>query len=170
MADELLDLVDKNDQTIGTVYKSAAHINPELIHREIVVYIFDKKGNVLLQQRSYKKKTSPGKWEAVGACGHVGAGEDVTMASLRELQEEIGIATDLMFHGKTYIHDGNESKFYHIYYGIYDGNDFILDAEEVEAVKWLPVKDITAWGEENNYEKWIIQQIKEIAQTTAVAS
>jgi isopentenyl-diphosphate delta-isomerase len=68
--DELLDLVDKNDNIIGSVLRSAAHTNTTFIHREILVYIFNAKGEVLLQQRGSNKKVNPSIW--VESCaGHV---------------------------------------------------------------------------------------------------
>src|SRR3989344_3250763 len=87
--DELLDLVNKKDEVIGTVWKSEAHKNPKLIHREIAVAVFNQNGEVLLQRRSLNKSKGPGKWQ-ITVAGHVSAGEDPRDAVAREVYEELG--------------------------------------------------------------------------------
>ena len=52
MSDELIDQVDENDEIIGSIFKSQAHQNPSLIHREVAIVVFNKKGEVLLQQKN----------------------------------------------------------------------------------------------------------------------
>lgn len=140
--DELLDLVNENDEVVGTVYKSVAHKDPKLFHREITIFIFNHKGETLLQQRSSKKKVDPLKWE-VACAGHIGAGEDPLECANRELEEELGIKSDLNFIGKVFEEDlkNTESKFYWLYYGFYELNDFKLQEEEVEAVRWIKISE-----------------------------
>jgi len=48
MQDELIDLVNEKDEIIGTVWKSQAHKDPKLIHREVGIAIFNTDGCVLL--------------------------------------------------------------------------------------------------------------------------
>ena len=85
--DELLDLVNEKDEVIGEVWKSEANSNPKLIHREILVYVFDDQNRMLLQQRSFTKKVYPGQW-AETCAGHIGKGEKPKIAAYRELSEE----------------------------------------------------------------------------------
>ncbi len=99
--DELLDLVDKNDRVIGTVWKSEAHKDPSVIHREVAIVVFNKKGEVLIQQRSMNKKNDPGAWK-ITAAGHVGQGEDPKKAAEREVYEELGINIEANFLKKTF--------------------------------------------------------------------
>lgn len=151
--DELLDLVNDKDEVIGTVYKSEAHSNPDLIHREIALIIFNHKGETLLQQRSSKKKADPLKW-VVACSGHVGAGEAPDDAVKRELKEELGITEiDLEFFGKLFSREErhSESKFYWIYYGFYDNDTFTLDKEEVEDVKWVKLNEFAKFYEDLGY-------------------
>lgn len=144
--DELLDLVDQNDQVIGTVLKSSAHSNPAFIHREVVVLIFNKKNQTLIQKRSLLKKVDPGKWE-VACAGHVGAGEIPEEAAKREVFEELGINIQPVFFEKQKVLNdiNNESKFYWVYYAIIDDNDFELDKLEVEEVKWIDVSEVSKY-------------------------
>ena len=93
--DELLDLVNEKDEIIGEVWKSEAHKNPSKIHREVVIAVFNKKGDVLLQKRSINKEYHPGRW-AITA-GHVGKGEVPGDAAKRELFEELGWKKNITF-------------------------------------------------------------------------
>jgi isopentenyldiphosphate isomerase len=89
-SDELLDLVNENDEVVGSVWKSEAHKDNRLTHREVAVALFTKNGEVLLQQRSMKKETGKGEWK-VSVAGHVAFGEDPEKAAEREVFEELGI-------------------------------------------------------------------------------
>ncbi len=150
--DELLDLVNEEDSVIGKVWKSVAHANEDLIHREVAVLIFNIKGQTLIQKRSLKKLVDPGAWRIVA--GHVAADEDINTAMQREIKEEIGINVDLQFYQKSFYKDqtNSESKFYWIYYAIYDGDNFELDEEEVSEVKWVNLKELSEKNETEKYD------------------
>jgi|GEM_PF-6220715 len=88
--DEVLALVDLNGRRLRqTKPKDQAHRDGDW-HETAHVYVFDKKGRLLLQKRSLDKKTSPGKFQ-VSVSGHVNAHEGVRKAAAREGTEEIGI-------------------------------------------------------------------------------
>ena len=101
MKDELLDLVDESDKVIGTVWKSQAHKDPKLLHREVAIIVFNDKREVLLQQRSLNKSSDPGEWKLTAA-GHIGAGEAPLVAAKRELKEEMGIDLEPNFYNRSY--------------------------------------------------------------------
>ena len=84
--DELLDLVDENDEVIGTILRSEANSNPEVYHREIGVLIADNEDRVLMQQRSRNKKIYPLYW-IVSCAGHVTAGMSPEETAHKELRE-----------------------------------------------------------------------------------
>lgn len=54
------------------------------------VWIYNTKGEVLLQKRSMNMSTHPGRWD-VSAAGHIDFGENPGQAAVRETKEEIGI-------------------------------------------------------------------------------
>jgi isopentenyl-diphosphate delta-isomerase len=83
-------LVDENDTPTGTARKLAAHHNDTRRHRAFSVFLFDSKGNLLLQQRAFSKKTWPGVWSN-SCCGHVMLHERVENAARRRLRYELGI-------------------------------------------------------------------------------
>jgi len=69
----------------GVVDKDVAH-REGIWHANIHVWILDRDGRVLLQQRSPSKATSPGLWD-ISAAGHIRPGED----GRREVEEELGV-------------------------------------------------------------------------------
>ncbi|MCA9397648.1 NUDIX domain-containing protein, partial [candidate division WWE3 bacterium] len=90
--DELLDLVNENDEVIGTILRSEANSNPKVYHREIGILIADSQDRVLMQQRSKNKKVYPLYW-IVSCAGHVSAGMTPEEVAHKELQEELGFDT-----------------------------------------------------------------------------
>lgn len=148
MVDELLDLVDENDNVIGTVWKSVAHDDPSKIHREADITVFNKNGEVLIQRRSMKK-SSPGKWENT-ATGHVLAGENPTDSIVREVKEELGLRIKPTFFKKVFVKEKTESKFYWIYYAIVDKPlKLKLDKNEVMDTKWIRPEQLETFAKDN---------------------
>lgn len=86
---EYLDLVNENDEIIGVTTKAKSHMNSE-IHRVAAIFVFDKKGRLLIQEHL----ESGGKYDhSVG--GHVRQGETYDEAAKREAYEELGLTEKL---------------------------------------------------------------------------
>ena len=156
MMDELIDMVDKDDKVIGVVWKSRAHGNPNIIHREIAIVVFNDNKEVLLQQRSLNKVNDPGVWKLTAA-GHVGAGEDPKTAAEREIFEELGLKVDPVYFGKVFRkHAGKyevpESRFFWIYYALIKGNPKLdLDESEVLDAEWVRIDLLEDFAKTHNY-------------------
>ena len=91
---EIFEIVDEDNNIIGTATRAECHGNPELIHRTAHVIIIDDSNRILLQKRSQDKDIQPGKWDtAVG--GHLDVGESFKDGAIRELKEELGVSTEL---------------------------------------------------------------------------
>ncbi len=71
--EERVILVDQDDQPVGTMEKMEAH-HSGLLHRAFSVFIFNSKGELLLQQRALDKYHSPGLWTNT-CCSHPRPGE-----------------------------------------------------------------------------------------------
>jgi len=157
MADELLDQVDKDDNVIGTVWKNHAHGNPDIIHREVGICLFNKKNEILLAQRSFEKKVDPGAWMMASA-GHPGSGEDLEISVNRELFEELGFEVKPIFYGKNLITHkirGKrwESRFFYLYYAVLDDYPKLnLQKEEVNDAKWVKLDDLETFAKKNKYD------------------
>jgi len=96
-----------------------------LLHRAFSVFIFNTKGEMLLQQRSLGKYHSGGLWTNA-CCSHPCPGEDNLMAASRRLREEMGFTTSLSkifdFTYKSEFDNGlTEFEFDHVFIGEYDG-------------------------------------------------
>lgn len=86
--DEQVILVDEADRELGSDDKLAAHRSGRL-HRAFSVFVFDLRGNLLLQQRAEGKYHSAGLWSNT-CCGHPRPGEATPDAAHRRLGEEMG--------------------------------------------------------------------------------
>lgn len=88
--DELVDILDPVGRSTGqTCLKSEAH-RKGLFHPTAHVWLYTSNGQLLLQLRSKNKETHPLLWD-VSVAGHIGAGEDIYKAAVREVREEIGL-------------------------------------------------------------------------------
>ncbi len=93
--DELLILVNNDDQPIGSMEKMTVHKLGKL-HRAFSIFIFNTKGELLLQQRATDKYHSAGLWSNT-CCSHPKFGEEMNEALARRLQEEMGLQCELEF-------------------------------------------------------------------------
>ncbi|CAM1340329.1 NUDIX hydrolase [Tenacibaculum amylolyticum] len=120
--DELIDIVDKNgDYTGKTCLKSEAH-KYGYFHPTVHIWIYTTDQKILLQKRALTKKVFPGLWD-ISVAGHVGAGEVIEEAALREVQEEIGftIFSEQLYKIGTRVHQVNhpngiiDNEFHHVF-------------------------------------------------------
>ena len=141
---EYVVLVDENDNEIGQMEKQAAHIEPHL-HRAFSIFIFNSKGELLLQQRALSKYHSPGLWTNT-CCSHPRAGETLEEATSRRLMEEMGMTCPMhevyTFIYKASVGEGlTEHEFDHVFIGQSDDTP-IINHEEVESWKYMTVADL----------------------------
>ncbi len=93
MNDEILEIVDDDDKVIGT--KSRRNIHQEgLLHREIHVWFYTPKGEIIFQHRAKNKDTYPDLLDATVG-GHVEVGDTYEQTAIKEVKEETGL--DLKF-------------------------------------------------------------------------
>ncbi|MBP5797155.1 MAG: isopentenyl-diphosphate Delta-isomerase [Bacteroidales bacterium] len=137
-------LVNEQDQQIGIMEKMAAHIVPRL-HRAFSIFIFNSKGELLLQQRAFSKYHSPGLWTNT-CCSHPCDGETLEHATSRRLREEMGMQCD-MHEVFTFIYKAPvglgliEHEFDHVWFGKTDEEPRI-NTEEVASWKYMAFADI----------------------------
>lgn len=129
-------LVDEHDDMIGVIGKMAAH-KQALLHRAFSIFIFNRKGEMLLQQRAMSKYHSAGLWTNA-CCSHPVPGEKTEDAAQRRLKEELGFETPIGkifdFTYKADFHNGlSEYEFDHVFAGEYEG-EMEFNPEEVSEV------------------------------------
>ena len=93
---ELLILVDTYDQETGSLGKVECHDGDGILHRAFSVFLFNDRGELLLQQRSADKRLWPMYWTNT-CCGHPRRGESMQVATERRLQQELNTASTLEF-------------------------------------------------------------------------
>jgi isopentenyl-diphosphate Delta-isomerase len=89
MTDEIIDIVDSNNNVIGKEWKSIAH-KKGLPHRATHIWIYNSRGEILIQKRAKEKTFFADLWD-FSAAGHIPSGETPEEASIREINEELGI-------------------------------------------------------------------------------
>jgi isopentenyldiphosphate isomerase len=89
VSEEIFDVVDDRDRVIGKQTRREVH-SRGLKHRAVHVLVFNRRGEVYLQKRSFKKDTFPGAWDS-SASGHLDSGETYDACVVREAREEIGL-------------------------------------------------------------------------------
>ena len=141
---EVFDVVDANDVVIGQKTRDEVH-SGQLLHRAVHVFIFNKRGDMLLQQRSMFKDVHPGMWGS-SVSGHLDAGEDYDTAALRELDEEMGIKAENPPEEIARIAPSEATGWEHVrlYRMSYHGS-VRYPAAEVSAAAWFPLAEIQAW-------------------------
>lgn len=157
MKEENVILVDRQDNQIGLMPKLEAH-EKALLHRAFSVFVFNDKGELMLQQRAAHKYHSPLLWTNT-CCSHQRAGETNIQAGRRRLREEMGFECELedtfWFIYKAPFDNGlTEHELDHVLIGYYD-DDPEINPEEVNDFQWISLDDLTRDMEENS-EKYTV--------------
>ena len=131
-------MLDAGGRQIGSAPRAACHADPALIHPSVHVVVVTGSG-CLWQLRGYGKDSAPGQWDH--ACsGHVGLGEDVRAAAVRELAEEIGVVVPpsaLDEVARMLCELGNETELTTVFRLAHDG-PFAVRLPEVAGLAVLP--------------------------------
>jgi len=142
--EEFVVLVNPADEVLGLMEKQQAHING-LLHRAFSVFLFNSKGEMLLQKRASQKYHSPNQWTNA-VCSHPRNGETYLEGAKRRVKEELGIDTELSekfnFIYKADVGTGLwEHELDHVFVGNYE-SDFNLNKNEVEEVRYISMENL----------------------------
>ncbi len=137
-------LVDENDIQQGNGKKLLIH-QLGLLHRAFSVFIFNTKGELLMQQRAMGKYHSGGLWSNT-CCSHPQFGEDILESIQKRLNEEMGMkcTTEFAFSFiyKVKFDNGlTEHEYDHVYVGISDDLP-IPDESEVKNWQYINLKKL----------------------------
>lgn len=133
MKEQQVILVTPQDEPLGVMEKMEAH-QKGLLHRAFSVFIFDKEGRMLLQQRAPQKYHGAYLWTNA-CCSHPMWNEPVEAAAQRRLMEELGFTTPLekifsFTYKATVENDLVEHEYDHVFAGEYEG-EIRMNKEEV---------------------------------------
>ena len=116
----------------------------KLGHRIVHLFVFNKKGEMLLQLRSAKVSFCPLHW-CTAAAGHVKAGESGEEAAVRECEEELGFIPKpyFLFKDLDYYDVNGHHKILYSYKSVKE-DGFKPSLEEVEKVRFFSLKEVQA--------------------------
>ena len=128
-----------DDGTVRTMEKMEAH-RRGLGHRAVSVFVFNSRGDLLLQRRAPDKYHSPGRWTNT-CCTHCRQGEIPADTAVRRLWEEMGLQCRLreVFSFPYHADVGNgmiENEFDHVFIGQCDDRP-APDPAEISDWKWM---------------------------------
>ena len=164
--DDMIVYVDEEGRPTGTARKLAAHNNDTKLHRAFSVFLFNDKGELLLQQRALTKKTWPGVWSN-SCCGHVMLHETTENAAKRRLDYELSISDvhleivlpDFRYRAEK---DGVvENEICPVLVG-FDHSIPQPNPDEVNATRWVDWKQFVSDVHDptNGYSPWAVEEVE----------
>ena len=139
---EIVMVVDDENRPVAELPRHRVR-SENLPHRTSCIFVFDRRGRVLVQLRTTIKDMYPGYYD-LAAGGVVAAGESYEDNAEREAEEELGIRdTDLEPKLDFYYEDEGNRCFGRVFTCVHEG-PFTLQAEEVESVAFHTVEEIAA--------------------------
>lgn len=152
--------------------KSAVHGPDTPLHRGFSIFIFNDKGEVLLQQRSALKKVWPLIWSN-SCCGHPGRGERNQEAASRRLQVELGILLPAQeirefipdYYYRTEKHGIVEHEICSVMVARYS-RSVNPNPQEVADFRWLPWQDFCQELEQHpeDFSPWCREEVELLKQ------
>ena len=130
-------IVNKNDEVIAYKERADLDVDKDIV-RSASLWITNSKGEILLAQRKFDKRTDPGKWaEAVG--GTVDNEDSYEDTVYREADEELGVKNEMFTIGpKQFVAGPPANYFVQWYYAVLDWpiEKFVPQVSEVEQIAW----------------------------------
>jgi len=160
--EEYIDIVDELGKATGEILeKDEAHRHGKW-HNTAHIWIYNSKGEILLQKRSLNKSTFAGLWD-ISVAGHISTGETMEIGACREASEELGITITpdqlekIFILKESYFHEDinwYNNEFHHVYLYKYHGtiDSLTLQKEEVDSVRFINHSDLDR--EISNTEKF----------------
>lgn len=163
-------LVDNNNKVLGTAPKLETHNANTPLHRAFSLFLFNPKGELLLQQRSKNKKTWPLVWSN-SCCGHPMLNESNKDAVRRRLLFELGIRLEKIyeilpnFSYKAEMNGIVENEICPVFVGFSD-KAVNPNKDQVEGIRWIKWQDFLREINEKpgTYSVWCEQEAKLLAK------
>ena len=161
--EEPLILVDQSARVIGHLSKGECHDGDGVLHRAFSLFIFNSKGELLLQRRSAEKRLWPMFWSN-SCCSHPRRGESMDIATRRRLDQELGMAADFhhlfTFQYKArYLDLGSEHEICWVYVGLCDDPPR-PNSTEISEVRWITPDELDREFQEQpeTFTPWFAQE------------
>ncbi len=135
-------LVNENDEVIkaGT-WDEAYSKTKNYFTRVVHIWLFNKKGEILVQKRANDLRLYPNYYDS-SAAGHVDFGETYEKSASRELREELGLNIKLTPLIKIKIKTPTIREWVFLFVGLYKNEKIVLEHKEVSNIKFYSLKHI----------------------------
>lgn len=167
---EELILVDCDDKEIGYLSKAHCHDGDGVLHRAFSLFLFNEAGELLLQQRSDKKRLWPGFWSN-SCCSHPRRGESMEIATKRRLADELNVETTLEYvyhfcYTAKFGEAGSENELCHVFLGKVTGEAQPNDSE-IAGIRYISrgVLDEELSRYPEAFTPWFKQEWRELVGT-----
>ncbi|WP_456269470.1 NUDIX domain-containing protein [Kushneria sp. AK178] len=137
-------IVDAFNRPVGSARRCDMR-RLQMWHRAVYIFVLDQHDRLCVQRRTLWKDIFPG-YRDLCAGGVVDAGETMACAARRELQEELGLFLPLEPCLSLRFEQGMNA-FGSVFLARYRHEAIRLQASEVTAIEWLPIKDALAIGD-----------------------
>lgn len=137
------DIVNEQDEVIGSATAAECHQDPTLIHRVVHFTLVDGRNKkILITKRSPHVKFDSGLWCFPGE--HVLQGEDAPGAVFKGLQNELGVSLSMGIgeYCHTIFHSDTQTEFARFFVGYYVDEVLIPNSEEISEVKWVTLDEL----------------------------
>jgi isopentenyl-diphosphate delta-isomerase len=144
MKKEMVILVNRDNRKIGEEEKIKAHKEGKL-HRAFSIFIYNSKGELLIQKRAKEKYHSGGLWSN-SVCSHPKSNENYQQAVHRRLKEEMGFDCKLkklfcFIYNAGFQNGLIENEYDCVFVGKFDGKPK-PNRKEIMNYKWISVKEL----------------------------
>lgn len=167
--DEMIVLVADDGKPLATQAKATVHNSDTPLHSAFSVFLFNHRGELLLQRRALSKKTWPGVWSN-SCCGHVMLHEKTMDAAKRRLKFELGMAgveLELILPGFRYRAEKDgvvENEICPVFVGR-TGRLPKTNPNEVAEIKWVDWEEFRATisQPESGISPWAVEEVELLA-------
>ncbi len=146
---EYVDIYDVSGSRTGAVKARGDSLEAGEYIRVVHACIFNVRQEMLIQQRSPRKKLYGGRWD-LSAGGHVKSGESSREAVLRELSEELGLSLT----GKTAADGGDAGETEELRFAFTEPFGHVLDDMYILKVRSLDIDGLRIQKEEISRIRW----------------
>jgi isopentenyldiphosphate isomerase len=156
---ELMDVVSEDDDSIGKKPRSIIH-STGLRHRGVHIFLFNKKGSLLLEKRSKEKDVCPGFYDCISE--HLMFGEGYREAVKRCMTEELDIRNAelkrlLKIKWKYWKNDNMISELYECKWP----GSVKIEKSEIDHIKFCTLNKIQEMLENGErFTPWFIEMLK----------
>ena len=163
---EMVVLVNEQGQAVGTMEKMSAHQNGGHLHRAFSGFVFNKKGELLIQKRASTKYHNPNIW-ANTVCSHPRENETPTQGANRRIYEELGFHAKFTEIGEfiyraTFPNGLTEHEYDHVCVAEYNEEPIKPNPDEVADFRFISRADLIAEIKKTpeNFSFWLREILK----------